>query len=70
MLPNYFFGHAYNTNCKLCNLLKTASVLSKKEAEKYANVIQGLHDKKKLPHQPTWMQLKETDLYKRLMQTK
>ena len=58
-LPNSFFGHYYSSNCKLCNRLKEAEDLTDKEALRYTKVIQGLKDKRTIPTQLTWGQIKE-----------
>lgn len=59
LLPNYFFGHSYNSNCKLCNLIKTSTDLTDKEAKKYEEAIHGIQEKRTIPNQMTWRQIKE-----------
>ncbi len=67
LLHGSFFGHYYSSNCKLCSRLKEATELTDNDAKKYAKVIQGIQDRRTIPHQMTWGQLKQTELYKKVI---
>lgn len=66
LLPNFMYGHCYSSNCIICNSLRIAPDLTDKEAKKFENALNGIHQKRTLPKQLSWNELKQTELFKQL----